>query len=1060
MHSIIDFYEKVYAQELSHSKSLHLYSSRVVKRYFLGEKEEILTGEHPYLPISFKDGDEISKSLELKGNEVELTYFSMGRISRFVSLNQYESTRIYPLFKYKATIRLKNEEYYINIDTSSRTVMRNNLSSKVTGTPLFKKINLNPHFDFHSATKLSEIISKVHPTENAEELLLFPKIWSDRKLRGVQKQKFIEGEQYVPLGVLALVEKEKNSFTTQRELSEIAKKNDLSLPLQVLFENHDNEKTEKQGIICEELNSSQQTAVENSNNRIVSVISGPPGTGKSFTIANLAAEKVSKGQSILITSKNKEALDVIEEKIKVKLGIENLCVNPSQDSNLGWMKEYLDFILGRKYTKKGYRFEHIEKAVETYQRMHNAHLNKEKELMAQFQSQKEVYKRINSGLAASTTPLFKQRVFEKRSNISIPLWEHLTNYYAEIEALRKKAISNLQLINTFMLEEGLKQYRKELRQYLSFLRARAQARKEDIAEKLNYTAILKAFPVWLVRANDISRVLPQKKEVFDVLIIDEASQCDIPSLIPLIQRAKKIIVVGDTKQLRHISFVSKAFEEISKKAVHASSRHLCKHRDYSILDLTYENIDPLDSVQLNEHFRSQFPIIAFSNSTFYKNQLDVLTKRPVSIAEHVTFLRANGNYSKGINSEEANRITTAIKAIIKKESDLPKALKTTIGILSPFRKQVDYLFEQIVESFSIQEIKDHQIIVGTAFTFQGNERDTMHISLAVDNDSASGSFTYINRQDVFNVSITRAKNSQLIYYSFEENTLKSQTLLAEFFRFYNKDLVDDLGKASIDEFCLEVGHVLKENDYPFWTNFEISGTHIDILTVVDNRFYGIDLIGAPGEMEDYYSLERYKMIERGKVKLFPLPYAIWLGDKEKSIEAVLNLLKQEPVEIDKPKSIKKEEKTTNTEKEPIHFPSATTLKDTSSILGLEIVPNTKLEKRCIVRFDAIKETALFGSVFLHKETITTGKHRLFIELNTYTSDLNRSVEQLLIQSIIQWCEQDKKINQIYWYLNPLDKLLIDTLTYYQFKADKASWELATNQVSNPLKKRFVKFIER
>ncbi len=918
MNSIIDFYKNVYNHEINHGKSTHLYSARIANRYFLGNEEEITNGQHPYLPIRFEEAEEILKTLELRGNEISFVYFSMGRLSKFLALQQHETAKIYPIFRYDAQIIVKNDEYYVSVEPESKTFLKNNVPGSISDDDRLKKLVVAPHFDFHSASQLADIIAKHEPDADVDELLLFPKLWSNKMIRAALKKPFKVGEKYIPLGVLALIEKEKNSFSTSEELTSISKSHSFSAPLEALFGDKQNTTDEKKGIVCEELNESQLAAIDNSNSSLISVISGPPGTGKSFTIANLAAEKVSKGKSILITSKNKEALDVIEEKISEQLGIPNLCVSPGKDPNFAWMKEYLDFVLGRQYKMKNYPFTDIEKAFENYQTLFDTHLALERKLMLAFKDQKEVATKMEKGLTSATSALFKQRIYESRSKATLPLWESLSNYYQRIDKIREKAISNLQMVNTFMLEKGIKEHRKDLRNYLKFLRANTVERKEKFSEKLNYQSILMAFPVWLIKANDVAKALPLKTEMFDLLIIDEASQCDIPSVLPLMQRAKKVVIVGDTKQLRHISFVSKAFETISKRAVNSAQRHLCRHRNYSVLDLAAEQVDPMQVAQLNEHFRSEFPIIAFSNEQFYKNELSVLTKRPISIAHHVQFIRKSGTYLRGKNQAEIDAITDEINAIIQREGNLPPGLKSSIGILSPFRKQVDALFDAVAANFSINTIKNHRITVGTAFTFQGNERDVMLLSLALDDSAASGSYTYLNRKDVFNVSVTRAKTTQLIYHSFTPGSLNAKSLLARFFNFYKRDLTDDLGRPTKDSFCLEVGDFLKQKGHTVWTDFEVSGVRIDLLTQCDDRFIGIDLIGFPGEMVDYYSLERYKMIERGKIKLFPLPYPLWRGDKEKCMNVILDAVSGKIIvtEID-PEPLKKEPIVETVEKKPI-----------------------------------------------------------------------------------------------------------------------------------------------
>lgn len=995
MNEVVSFYGKIYKQELSQAKLLHLYSSRVLKRFFIGKQEELLTGENPYIPISDKDGEEIIKTLSLKASEVKLRYFALARISSFISLNKYESTRIYPLFAFDATVTLKDEAYYLQIDLNSREVLKNNLPQSITGHVGFKKLRFLESFDFHFTSKLKEIIEKITPEADADDLLLYPNIWTDRQLKAFQKQDFTVGEKYIPTGVLTIVEKENNSFTTLSELEAIAAENDLSAPLKTLFDDGQNQSTEKLGIVCEELNKSQFEAIHNSNEKIVSIISGPPGTGKSFTIANLAAEKISKGQSVLISSKNKEALAVIEDKIRTQLHIANLCVNPTEDNNFSGMKEYLTHILGRKYIPKKTTFNEVEDLFEKYQILHDHHLVLEQKLIHQFGTERSHFARLKQGFSANLPEELRQRIYEVRGKKTTPLWVTLAGYYERIEIIKKHAIKALRHVNEYRIEQGILKNRADLRNYLSFLKARDSKRKSDLASTLNYNAVLKAFPVWLVRANDVSRVLPNQKEVFDLLIIDEATQCDIPSLIPLMQRAKKVVVVGDTRQLTHISFISKAFEMGCKVNVPDNKKHLCQHRDSSILHLAEELLDPMDKVELNEHFRSQFPIISFSNKQFYNEQLDILTKRPLSIADHVQFIQTNGKKTNGYIAREAELILDKIKEIITKETDLPAHLKTSIGLLSPFRKQVDHLFSVVFDQLTLNEIKAHKISVGTAFTFQGNERDLMFISLGLDKHAAAGSFTFLNRDDVFNVSITRARDTQMIYYSFDPSTLKSDSTLAHFFKFYAQNEQEYQGKSTKDDFCLEVQAVLASHGFKTWTNFHISGVSIDLLVQSGNRFYGIDLIGFPGEMEDYYALERYKMIQRGKILLFPLPYALWRGDKEKCIAAVLDLFRLET-------SILKSNIPLESEKELLKQGEIKNDFDTF-----------KLESRSVdtgYLFELSKDNKVIGELTLNFSNISYGTAELhFFLIKKYRY---QGLEEKLLEAMFDWISSENKFQQI------------------------------------------------
>ena len=81
-------------------------------------------------------------------------------------------------------------------------------------------------------------------------------------------------------------------------------------------------------------------------------------------------------------------------------------------------------------------------------------------------------------------------------------------------------------------------------------RVYAQLMKEQ--EKL-FTSISEVLPVWCVTNLSVRGSLPFEAGLFDIVVIDEASQCDIASLVPLLYRARRAVIIGDPQQLRHIS---------------------------------------------------------------------------------------------------------------------------------------------------------------------------------------------------------------------------------------------------------------------------------------------------------------------------------------------------------------------------------------------------------------------------------------------------------------------------------------------------------------------------
>jgi len=100
---------------------------------------------------------------------------------------------------------------------------------------------------------------------------------------------------------------------------------------------------------------------------------------------------------------------------------------------------------------------------------------------------------------------------------------------------------------------------------------------------VDFDLVLKAIPLWTSTTKEISKCLPLNSELFDLVIFDEASQCDLATAIPSIYRAKKLIVVGDPHQLRHISFLSTQ-KQSELRQNHEISRNIADYRKESLID--------------------------------------------------------------------------------------------------------------------------------------------------------------------------------------------------------------------------------------------------------------------------------------------------------------------------------------------------------------------------------------------------------------------------------------------------------------------------------------------
>ena len=78
--------------------------------------------------------------------------------------------------------------------------------------------------------------------------------------------------------------------------------------------------------LVRDADSTQQQAIGLALKGRNGVISGPPGTGKSQTIANLIAECAARGKTVLFVAEKRAALDVVLERLKA-ISLGHLCLD-------------------------------------------------------------------------------------------------------------------------------------------------------------------------------------------------------------------------------------------------------------------------------------------------------------------------------------------------------------------------------------------------------------------------------------------------------------------------------------------------------------------------------------------------------------------------------------------------------------------------------------------------------------------------------------------------------------------------------------------------------------
>ena len=412
---------------------------------------------------------------------------------------------------------------------------------------------------------------------------------------------------------------------------------------------------------------------------------------------------------------------------------------------------------------------------------------------------------------------------------------------------------------------------------------------------LNFEDLFGTLPIWLCKLSDLHQVLPFQKKLFDVVIIDEATQCDIASCLPAIYRAERAVIVGDPKQLRHVSFLagSTQYALQQKHGLEDFSVQL-DYRDQSILDFVDHVLETQDQLTLlNEHYRSLPDLIEFSNQNFYAGGLKIMNVIPSDHSRrNIYHSEVGGTRSQnGINEAEADKVIEMLLEVIEEEKELDAQSCRSLGLLSPFRAQVDHINQRLLELLSAAAITKHDIACGTAHSFQGEERDIMMLSFCLDNQAHATGLRHINRADVFNVSVTRARSMVHVFTSYDLSKLPAQAYL----RKYLSQVARAAPKSSDpkdlhDQFMNEVNVFLTEHGYITKAGYEVADLSLDLAVIKTHELVAIDLIGFSGVFQEGLSLSSYKVLHRAGIRTFPLPFSQWKLDQERCKEALLQFL--------------------------------------------------------------------------------------------------------------------------------------------------------------------------
>jgi len=308
------------------------------------------------------------------------------------------------------------------------------------------------------------------------------------------------------------------------------------------------------------------------------------------------------------------------------------------------------------------------------------------------------------------------------------------------------------------------------RQALANLRAGIQNWGVDrFAKELrqHFPLVLNAFPLWSVSNLSARSAIPLLPALYDLVIIDEASQCDIASVIPLLARSRQAVFAGDPMQLRHVSTLDVAVEQtlLTQHGLTDSQLQRFTYRVNSAFEFadSSASIPAHARVRLDLHFRSHDLIADYCNEAFYSNTLSVVTMTerlniPTGMKPGIHWTHVTGKIEAGTTgswcADEIARICQELNTLAT------SGYRGTIGVVTPFRQQMIRLRDALESNETIPRdfMERVHFLAATAHGFQGDERDLILFSLCGGPDMPDGSIIFLRENpNLFNVAVSRAR---------------------------------------------------------------------------------------------------------------------------------------------------------------------------------------------------------------------------------------------------------------------------------------------------------------
>ena len=688
------------------------------------------------------------------------------------------------------------------------------------------------------------------------------------------------------------------------------------------------------------LNMEQIEATAQAMHAPLSVVTGPPGTGKSQAIVAIATTALWAGQTVIAASKNHQALDAVQERLsRIAPGASFLVrtLDPASDVDRSMANVLHDLVfepaeggaagpgpesevtaeLNRRANARAAAIEHIAterklrlQLAEDLERLESRQVaglpetpNSEAESPASGFWRRLLRwfgiarKKETLDVAGSTIPTeaLRRRIRGARVRLAeLGSMENPVTLTQEVATLARKVLGR-HLATLSVPDE-------EARLALSNAHDDLQLQGGVTLSRHLAACVLVHRPLWLASILGTPRRIPLEDGLFDLAIFDEASQCDIGSALPLLARARRAVIVGDDRQLAFIPQLGIAQDRnlMSAQRLPKTGMGRFAQSRKSLFDLA-RSTPNVPAVFLRDQYRSAADIVAYINQDFYGGKLRVAadqyglrvpTKtRPglhwTHVPPEVRVERARGN----VNTAETCAIVTHLEQLL-----LSQGYDGSVGVISPFRPQVAALAEAIGKRIPKERQLDADLRVGTVDAFQGQERDLILFSPVVHTRVPGSAIAFLQRDwRRLNVAVSRARAVAHVFGDLDfarSGVVRRLQSLAARATELRKPPAEGVFDSTWERRVYEALRTRKFDPKP---QYEIAGRRLDFALFgadgikldveVDGRRWHQDIDGNR-KLDDHWRDHQLRSLG-WKVRRF------WVDELERDLESCLDLIKRD-----------------------------------------------------------------------------------------------------------------------------------------------------------------------